>query len=490
MSIANWKRWKKKSSTPLTALPLPQEIIDQIIDEVAGQCYQEGNVNSFEPLRACSLVSKSFNTRARHHIFSHIDFTIDKYGRRRAARLLKILGNDSTDNSTLRNIHTLKISCNQPMSEQSFRSVGLGEVVTRPWKRGTRILNRNDYIYNLLKVLSRSPIVQFTLLGWRPFPYRLEWQDNCLMSYLLRIIANPSLRILRFSKLYWPPQKLIKNAFYSPGLRELTLCAIADISVNEGPEDDEEVPNRPIAKLERLDLIDRVPYRTLLSILRTLTSNNGVAPGTAPTFPEFSHLRILVVSTTKLGSEMDALWEIILGIAAFLEILVITHVGTQDNPWPSSACLSRLKALRYLQYNGYSTTSTLNVECLTNLLISANSPMTLESVDVNLYIQCGRPHDIASLAPSVEWEHIDYALNTGMFGNLTAITFSVRPFFLDKTLSFADVGRFSEPPDTKRIDPMPLLPRTASSPSVDLNVQLMSIFNGYQMLGHDLLWQS
>lgn len=322
--------WKEVRSVPpiqnSSRSQLPQELIDKIIDDVALKCYEDGD-SKLNDLKACSLVSKSFYARSRRHIFSQILFTIDKYCQRRAARLLDILHrHEPFADFVTHNLHTFGLAFYDSATSEPFvlRMLGLGESFTKLQKRITRTFTRNDHIYNLLKTLNQAPIVHFSLEGWRLFGSHPDHDEHQINGSALHIIKNPSLRALRFSELIFLPQTIVKNALCSYQLKELAFRRIFHFVSTPGDSDNFE--GLQIApKLERLEL-RRVPYTSFLSILFSLTLSN-VAARTIPTFPEFRHLRTLVVTIANLHSETESLWTLLLGLAPSLETLDIQHTG-------------------------------------------------------------------------------------------------------------------------------------------------------------------
>lgn len=492
-----WKLWKKEPLQSLTLERpfLPQEIIDQIIQEVASLCYVNNQPMSLEPLKTCSLVSKSFHTTVRRQFFSRLDFAINKYSRRRADRLLKIL----VDDSTLRNIRTFKVLCKGPISEQSFHHLNISDFFSTRFRfrklGARRTLNQNDCIYSMLEAINRAPLSQFTLVGWRlpgnPMPPDIHFLNN-----LLQMLSNPALRSIRFGRLYWPPLVLIKHAFYSPGLKRLALADIYWPRESHHPQYIGDTDNicLPLAPLERLDLIGRVPYIHLLSLLRTLAMGDAASLNVAPKFPQFSHLRKLVVTVAVTEPEMNSLWEIMLGVAPFLENLLImpsfTGQGTlfisihsndvlkrlsrsTDYPWPSSVCLSHFTALHHLHFTVGTVNLWLNWESLiVSFLSSASAPMLLETVIIDLCIQLNSPQHLREfLLPSNGWSQLDDAINNRMFVHLTTVICNIRPFCTIYALKSSE--GLSEDFIT-RVNPISLLPRTASSP-VNLHLRMMPV---------------
>lgn len=331
--------------SPPEHLSLPQEIIDQIVDDVAGPCYEGGDATSLRTLRACSLVSKSFNIRARRHIFSQIELTVDESVQRRSRKLLKILGHHSLVDSTIRNIHTFSLLFDTPSVAEPYilRIMGLGGAFTIAQQRIARSLNRNNSLHDILKILSHAPIVHFNFGARKILSRSWDSQDRlCIMNTCLQIVTNPSLRTLRFSHQIFLPQTFIKNACYSNSLQELVLCGIIDFSPDDTEANADEL-RCPVPKLEKLELLC-VPYTALLNILCSLTSIS--------TFPKFSHLRTLAVTIANTRSEMESLWKIMQGVSPFLETLDVQHTGWTGKYVHLEPCLQYTKPT--LSRNRYS----------------------------------------------------------------------------------------------------------------------------------------
>lgn len=286
MSILKRKFWPELRSAPLTPNHLqllPQELIDQIVDNVALQCYQDGD-SRLNDLKTCSLVSKSFYVRSRRRIFSQILFTIDKYGQRRAARLLAILNRQKPFADLLAHCpRTFSLTFDDSAMSEPFvlRMSYLGECFTRLQQRVTRTFTPNDHIYDLLNTLIQAPIVHFSLGGREIFGIYHYQDEHRIIDSTLWMIKNCSPKTLCFHELTFLPEAIVKKALWAPQLKELVFRRISYLPSVPGKYDNlEDLPIAP--KLERLEL-HRVPYTRFLSILFPSTSEN-VAPRGIPIF--------------------------------------------------------------------------------------------------------------------------------------------------------------------------------------------------------------
>ncbi|KAH9477574.1 hypothetical protein JR316_0009796 [Psilocybe cubensis] len=328
---------------------LPQELVEKILDDVALECFRDGD-GKLNDLKACSLVSKRFCTRSRHHMFSYILFTLDEHGQRRAAKLLDILRqNPSLAHVVTHHLHTFGLISNDDFTQLELRKScipGIDESFERLRQQVASFFNRKNNVYDLLGLINQAPIVHFSLGGWCLFNNKSTINKSQVIDSALRIIKSPSIRSLRFSELFILPPKLVYHALVSSQLRELSFRRIP--SMPRETEATDPIEGLQIApNLQRLEL-KRVYYFEFLSLILALAQGGGAK--TITTFPIFRHLHTLVVTINSSHGEMESLWTLLLGVAPSLETLDIQHTGRLGNPWPDTPINHDIDSIRGLYH--------------------------------------------------------------------------------------------------------------------------------------------
>ena len=310
---------------------LPQEIIDIIVLEIASQD------STRKALKACSLVSKSFCSSCRPHLFADIELVSNKFSRSRAAKLVQILQNP--DNIGLAAcIRSLTLIFDVPGSRKAFSSLGSKTFGRRLYKSkmmalgltGRLDLYEND-LTTALNLLMQAPLESFTLHAQRGVPDReMETAEakRKKKAILIACIAPlPTLRTLhtlRLSNLDNIDESVIACVIRPSTLKELALRLVTLKVCDE----DANLELQPVtSQIERLDL----RHISYTQVLRTMGR---------PTFPTlplpypfiiFSRLRSLTITGPWPDLEADMLWQIMLGVSDTLETLEIEEIKGEGN---------------------------------------------------------------------------------------------------------------------------------------------------------------
>ncbi|KDR74470.1 hypothetical protein GALMADRAFT_227525 [Galerina marginata CBS 339.88] len=430
----------------VTDASLPQEIIDDIIDEVAlatQETDQLGELPSTESLKACSLVSKAFLHRSRMYFLSHIRLVADtESGEKTAGRLVKLLRHKANSGLLAHDIRSLTFVVEVPC-------------LHLPRPRSTISTISRQKVSNLLKALDSSKSSSFEALGMLTQAHIQDFSLGAQNGFLnwnthhqnihpifLRFCSGQSLTSLRLFNLSYVPEGILVNAFCAPNLKHLKLHTISIACVEEEDSGQVLTRSRPtVSKLEILE-ISRLSYTAVLQALRIC-----LLPS-ASLSSYFSYLRVLVVSVPSSLREMDVLWKFMLGVANGLESLDL-----QYDIWPGTAItrngpirLNQMTALRHLKFSSNAEITPHELEpklmSLTYLLASADSPSGLESIKANLYISSNLHlrKQAVHITRSLEifsnpgWAAVDVALTGGFFTNLKIVAFDVNLFHYDPSI--------------------------------------------------------
>jgi len=317
---------------------LPQEIIDIIVHEIASQDLAR------KALKACSLVSKSFYSSCRPHLFSDLTLISNKISQSRAARLVQILQNP--DNVGLAAcVRSLTLIFDVPGPRKTFLgSRTLGRRLYKLKMMALTLAGRLDlYENNLttaLNLLMQAPLESFTLDGRRGIPAReMETEEfrrkkrDLLIAFIAPLTTLRTLCTLRLSNIDDIHGSFIACVIRSSTLKELALRRVT-LTARDG---DANLDLRPTtSQIERLDL-RRISYMVVLRAMGRPTF--PVLPMSYP-FITFPRLRNLTISGPWPDLEADALWEFMLGVANTLETLEIEEIKWEGDKF---GCLLPLK---------------------------------------------------------------------------------------------------------------------------------------------------
>ena len=310
---------------------LPQEIIDIIVHEIASQDLAR------KALKACSLVSKSFYSSCRPHLFSDITLISNKFSQSRAARLVQILQNP--DNVGLvACVRSLTLIFDVPGSSKTYPFLGSRTLDRRLYKSKMRALTLagrldlygND-ITTALNLLMQAPLESFTLHARRGIPDReMETEEArrkkraVLVACIAPLTTLCTLRTLSLSSLDNIDESLIACVIRSSTLKELALRHVTLKVCDE----DANLDLQPInSQIERLDL----RHISYMNVLRTMGRPTFPASPMPYPFTTFSRLRSLTISGSWSGLEADILWQFMLGVAHTLDTLEIQELKWEGN---------------------------------------------------------------------------------------------------------------------------------------------------------------
>ena len=309
---------------------LPPEIIEIIIREIASQD------STREALKACSLVSKSFCSSCRRHLFSDIKLVSNIFSQSQAASLVQILRNP--DNVALvACVRSLSLIFDVPgfNSRAFLGSRTLGRRLYKLKMMALTLAGRlRLYEKDLLKafnLLMQAPLDSFTLDARRGVP---DWEmvmeteaanrkkRALLVGCIAPLATLSTLRTLRLSNLVNIDESLIAHIFRSSTLKELALRRVTLRICDE----DANLDLQPIiSQMERLDLRNN----SYMQVLRTM--GRPIFPALPMPYPfiTFSHLHTLIISGPCSNLETDVLWQFMLSVANTLETLEIEEIIRQ-----------------------------------------------------------------------------------------------------------------------------------------------------------------
>jgi hypothetical protein len=296
---------------------LPQEIVELVLDEVAG-------LKSPKTLRACALVSKSFCFPCRKYLYSDIFLVVNRYGQARARRIIKTLetlrkGGFTADVRSLTLI--LDVSSKFYESGSTFGSRALSGRQSQKLKHiGFRTVERlglrETSLEKLLKLLMTSQLTTFTLEARGGFiDWGLHLKGEIRMEAFQSLFTHPSLKSLQISHVSGLDNSFLAEALRSNSLQELALINIS-LPISGITLPAVQFTN---SHLRRLD-IRRTSIREILRTMGYTTHSIS----TPQPFVTFTGLQTLVISAHSLN--LDLPWKFILGVAGTLETLEIEEV--------------------------------------------------------------------------------------------------------------------------------------------------------------------
>jgi hypothetical protein len=277
-------------------MPLPQEIIDLIVDQVSAQL--EGRASKL--MKTCSLVSHSFHARARTHLFSHVYLCIKAYEHqtKKARKFLRIL-KYKKNSDLISHIRCVEILVHEllPQSDSTTRLLKLLGIDQSPVK-------------TVLTMLKNAPIEKFTLRGVS----ECDFQNHTL---LLELCSNPSIKTLRIVGLQNIPYRFIIGNGQD---RSFTRLALWHTTISDYWFDT--VWTSPLAvgsiaeAIETLELV-QMTSKEFLKALRCFSW----LPST-PISECFKNLKNLVITLPQQSfEERKEVCNVIFGVAGTLESL-------------------------------------------------------------------------------------------------------------------------------------------------------------------------
>ncbi|KDR74443.1 hypothetical protein GALMADRAFT_157649 [Galerina marginata CBS 339.88] len=459
---------------------LPQEIVNLLVQEVANPYRNNPGPLQLDTLKACSLISRSFHAESRRHIFSSIEFRVDRTAQRRAARLAKVLEHKNSDNllSVIRAVK-LVIDVRVSSSEDELPRYHFDRLVR---KLG---LSENNLL-RVLRILNRAPLESFAIIAQGGY---VNWSANgspTIAAALRQICSNQSLKSLRIVNVMNIEQSMVVDAFSSGNLRELALCNVNIKRMDEVSAPTHESGPRSFGKLEKLEM-SLITYSSLFSSLQSSFPPSSSSPNTFSL--NLSTLRSLDILLPKVHPALDILWQLMLGTAQSLETLVL-----QDNPWPASTLspdgpidLSCLTSLQTLKFSACALNSGVDLASrqatLANLITSATSSITIQSIVMQFYVK-SLPHtrnaDLntwKTIMPGSEWSLLDASLARPALANLRRIIIDVNLFYEDPS-----IHSLSSEIMESSIDIHAILPSISALPSINVTANLKSIFSSEPLL--------
>ncbi|KIM42845.1 hypothetical protein M413DRAFT_124664 [Hebeloma cylindrosporum] len=179
---------------------LPRDIVDLIIDEVSRA------EKSKSQLTTCSLVCRSFHSRARTHLFSPINLCVElsnSYEDRRAGKLVRILKykkNSDLISHIVRSVKVLVGGTQCPYECQESGWSSSGSFLSPEFALTThRYQHRPLCQVAALTLLKRAPIEKLVLEGLNgPF---FENPSFRVPTLLFEMCSNPNLKTLGIENL-------------------------------------------------------------------------------------------------------------------------------------------------------------------------------------------------------------------------------------------------------------------------------------------------
>ena len=444
---------------------LPPEILFLIIDSVSAE---RKTMSTF------SLVSRSFHSRARIHIFSQAILWVGKeeFCRKRAVDFLRILKYKKNSDLVSR-IRSLKI-----LVEPEVRIVYDAELDGYPLgSKGVKKLMGidTDPIKTALTIFKTAPIEELVLNKSDG-----EFYDNRTSKLLFEICSNQNLKALSFKRVKNLPYRFIMG---SRSAQKLTRLALAQVTISDY---DFQVPAPTVASttagLETLELV-RMPSKDFSKALLYLSHRLP-----SPISECFKNLTNLVITYSQgVLEQRKDVWNIILGVAGTLESLELRlsteppdtggpslpfvykdydHADNLSAPksWDIKPlrldALKSLQQLRIISIDYWRRGCIFRDELTFMQIILASSAFPLPIRSVFLGTSFGAPRDRwqqftnPSIITPDRWLLIDKVLASPKFSDLRTVEVAVNGFFPCST-----VGQ-------GRIDFTALLPAISSNPRI------------------------
>ncbi|KDR70169.1 hypothetical protein GALMADRAFT_890392 [Galerina marginata CBS 339.88] len=431
---------------------LPQELIDLILDKLALQTPQE---ESIAALQASSLVSRSFHSQSRRHLFSDIELVIDKSNLERASRLRRILQRGWNDKELVSVVRSLKLVLEVDARRAIYKARKTSVASAFLTKLG---LNNNDQL-KLVQLFAHSNLEALTV--------EAQARSFHIDPVLLQICSCRNLTSLRLVNIVNIPSSIITEALSSCCLFNLELCNILII------RDNQKAPDRPnqhrkqvLSRINRLE-IRHVPYHSFFALLSSPLGGF-----------KFPNLRILEVSTPSCSEEVDALRDLVQAFSPSLETLELER-GAPPGFFPTGFIfLNHLTSLRTLKFTARCTTyrdfqSQLGL--LNSLLASATSPAGIHSIKIRFCVQL---YSGTQWVPDTTWRMasgwttLDNLLVGKTFVDLQRVSLTVETLYADSSLP---KNRYVAGPNSK-LDAEIVLPATSASSSLSLSLEVYSVW--------------
>ena len=183
---------------------LPQEIVDRVVDEVSAE-------RNTSQLTTCSLVSHSFHSRARTHLFSHIDLWVglnDSY-HKRASNLVRVL-KYKKNSDLISRVRSLKVYMDHLLCDCQQGGWSSSAHFAGPKLLLSLIGVNTDPMVAALTMLKNAPTEKFVLKGLHEkFP---NDPTERIPTLLLEMCSNPKPWV---SKTY--------VTFHTPSLWDVTI---------------------------------------------------------------------------------------------------------------------------------------------------------------------------------------------------------------------------------------------------------------------------
>ena len=282
-------------------MSLPPEILGLIVDVFSAQR---------RALKTFSLVSRSFHSRARIHLFSRVVLWVgtEEICRKRAVEFIRIL-KFKKNSDLISRIRSLKVLLH-PEGWNSYE-VEAGDYPLLSSKGFLKLLRVDtDPIKTALAIFKTAPIEEF-VLNYSSGKFR----RNRTTELLFEICSNPNLKALSFERIQNLPSRFIMG---NRPAQKLTRVALAQVTISD---DDFQTPIRTVgltaADLETLELVQMTTNESLMA-LSYLSQRR---------FPftlseSFANLKNLVITLPQgICDERNVVWNIIFGAVETLESL-------------------------------------------------------------------------------------------------------------------------------------------------------------------------
>jgi len=277
-------------------MPLPQEIIDLIVDQVSAH----GRASKL--MKTCSLVSHSFHARARTCLFSHVYLCTGtyRYQRKKSRKFLRIL-KYKKNSDLISHIRYLEIFVYRLLPQSDFQQ-------QYSVKRLLKLIGIDrSPVKAVLAMLKNAPIEQLILRGVSEY----DFQNHRISTLLLELCSNPNIKTLRINGLNNIPYGFIAGNGQD---RSLTQLALYHVTISDYWFD---TWTPSIAEaIDTLELV-RMTSKEFLKALRCLSW----LPST-PISECFKNLKNLVITFPQQSfEERKEVWNVIFGLAGTLESL-------------------------------------------------------------------------------------------------------------------------------------------------------------------------